>query len=177
MEIKAKCKFNMDAMKALAYISVFKKRDPKKQMVIRAVVFSAALILAVLCFVLLQNFVLFAAWLAIDVFYIFLYCFLYFVFPKKSYESLANLKEAENEYVFCDDALKVSTVGTEYHGDAKIEYSLLVKAFESSKYFFLYQTKNQILIVDKSTIEGGTAEELRNKLSAVLRDKYSICRY
>ncbi|MBQ7173688.1 MAG: YcxB family protein [Clostridia bacterium] len=177
MEIKAKCKFDLASMKALVYVSTFKKGNPKKQMILRAILFFVALIAAVLCFVVLKNYWVLAACLAIDLFYILLYCFIYFAFPKKSYNALANLKEAENEYVFCDDFLMISTVSAEYYGDAKIGYSLLVKAFETSKYFFLYQTQNQVLIVDKSTMEAGAAEELKNKLSAFLKKKYYSCRY
>ena len=115
--------------------------------------------------------------LGIGVFFISLWYVLYFTLPRIRYNALANFKEAENAYVFCDDFLKVSTAGREYSGEAKIEYSFLVKAYETSKYFFLYQTKDQIYIVDKSTIEGGTAEDIRSKLSAVLKDKYFICKY
>ena len=32
-------------------------------------------------------------------------------------------------------------------------------------------------IVDKNTIEGGTVEEIRNKLSAFVTNKYIVCKY
>jgi hypothetical protein len=41
----------------------------------------------------------------------------------------------------------------------------------------IYQTNNQVFIVDKSTVEGGTAEEIRNKLCTFVKDKYIICKY
>ena len=87
------------------------------------------------------------------------------------------MKDAENEYIFCDNVLKTFTKSQEYNGEAKFEYSLFVKVYETSKYFFMYQTNNQVLIVDKSTIEGGTVEEIRNKLSAFVKDKYILCKY
>ena len=41
----------------------------------------------------------------------------------------------------------------------------------------MFQTKNQVLLVDKNTIEGGTVEDIRNKLTTYVKDKYIICKY
>ena len=87
------------------------------------------------------------------------------------------MKETENEYVFCDDVLRAYTKSQEYNGEAVIEYSLFDKVYETSKYFFLYQTNSQVFIVDKNTIEGGTAEQIRSRLSAVEGIKYTFCNY
>ena len=65
----------------------------------------------------------------------------------------------------------------EYKGETEIEYTMLERVYETSKYFFLFQTKNQVLIVDKTTVEGGRAEEIRDSLTAKMKDKYIICRY
>ena len=46
-----------------------------------------------------------------------------------------------------------------------------------SDYFFLYQTNNQAFLVDKSTVEGGSVDDIRNKLSSFVKDKYYICKY
>ena len=48
---------------------------------------------------------------------------------------------------------------------------------ETSKYFFIYPTNSQVFIVDKSTIVGGAAEDIRNKLSSFVGNKYIICKY
>ena len=47
----------------------------------------------------------------------------------------------------------------------------------SSKKRKASQTNIQVFVVDKSTIEGGTVEEIRNKLSAFVKDKYILCKY
>ena len=73
--------------------------------------------------------------------------------------------------------MKVFTKSEEYNGEAEIEYSVFIKIYETSKYFFLYQTNNQVFLVDKSTIEGGSVEGIRNKLSSFVKDKYFICKY
>ena len=87
------------------------------------------------------------------------------------------MQNADNQYIFCDDVLKAFTKSREYNGESEIAYSLFVKVYETSKYLFLYQTNNQVFIVDKNTIEGGTVEEIRNKLSAFVTNKYIVCKY
>ena len=87
------------------------------------------------------------------------------------------MQNVENQYIFCDNVLKTFTKSQEYNGEAEIEYSLFVKVYETTKYLFLYQTNNQVFIVDKNTVEGGTIEEIRNKLSAFVKDKYILCKY
>ena len=177
MEIKAKCKFDTDSIRALTHLSIFKKANPKKTVIARFV----------LCFVLLlfviaeRNIYKFDSTPIILTVALMLMMlidgFVYFILPKIQYRSLAKLKEAENEYVFFDDYIKVFSNSQEYKGEAKIEYSLFVKVFETSKYFFLYETKTQVFIVDKNTITDGSAEQIREKLSPILKSKYVICKY
>ena len=100
--------------------------------------------------------------------------YLYFILPKIRYKALVKMKGTENEYTFCEDVIKIVTTNNDYNGTAEINYSLLVKVCETSKYFFLFQTKNQVLVVDKSTIENGTADDVKNKLISYVRDKYTV---
>lgn len=177
MEIKARCKFDLNSMKALTHLSLFKKADPKRRMIFWSVLYIVLAAIMILEIVLLDAgkdlafplFALIVAWCLV----FFLYAFM----PKIRYNALANMKEAENEYIFCDNALKAYTKSQAYNGEAEVQYSLFVKVFETSRYFFLFQTKNQVFIVDKSTIEGGTAENIRNKLAPYIKGKYIICKY
>ena len=102
---------------------------------------------------------------------------MYFGLPNIRYKSLAKMKDAENEYIFCDNSLKTFTKSETYNGEAEIEYSIFVKVYETSDYFFLYQNNNQVFLVDKSTIEGGRIDDIRNKLSSFVKDKYIVCKY
>lgn len=109
---------------------------------------------------------------------LYLYILFWYLFgPKIRYKALAKLKNAENEYVFCDDVFRVFTKTEVYDGKAEVEYSLFVKVYETSKYIFMYQTNNQVFPIDKSTIEGGTVEDIRAKLMPYLGKKYIICKY
>ena len=87
------------------------------------------------------------------------------------------MRHVENQYIFCDHEVKVFSKSQEYNSEAVIQYSLFVKVYETTKYWFLYQTNYHIFIVDKATVEGGTAEDIRNKLSAYVKNKYVICKY
>ena len=113
----------------------------------------------------------------VDLFIIALDLYLYFVAPKLRYRALEKMKDIENNYLFKDNALKVSSKSEEYSGEAEIEYSLFIKVYETSAYFFLFQPNNQAFIIDKSTIEGGSADDIRNKLTSFVKNKYFICRY
>lgn len=177
MEIRAKCKFNLDAIKALTHVSTYKKSNPKNVVAIRTI---CCLVLLLVIVALLFAFefdsvpiILIVAVMLISA----IDLFIYFIFPKIQHKALAGLKDAENEYVFCDDVLKVITKSNEYNGGAEIEYSLFVKVYETSRYFFIYQTNQQVLIVDKSTVQSGQAKDIRNKLSSVVKGKYIICKY
>ena len=103
--------------------------------------------------------------------------FMYFYYPKINYKAMANLKDVHNEYIFTDERLLIDTKHTEYDGKSEIAYSVFVKAYETSRYLFLYQTNRQVFIVDKSTLTGGSIEDIRNTLSPYLNQKYIICNY
>lgn len=177
MEIKAKCKYDFESVKALAHLAMYKKADPKKRLKFWTVVYAilfAIVVLEMLAFGM--DTVLLCA-LAVEIAFLSLMYGWHFIVPKTQYKALAKLQNSENEYVFCDTFLKVSTKNNEYSGESVIEYSCFVKAYETTKYFFLFQTNNQAFLVDKNTIEGGTAEEIRNKLSGLLKNKYIVCKY
>ena len=177
MEIKAKCKFNFESIKALTHLTMFKKANPKNRMIFWSVAFAVLFAIIILEIIAFGMDSILLVLLGVEMLWFMLMCFWYFTIPRIQFKALAKMKDTENEYVFCDGVLKTFTKGKEYNGEAEIEYSLFVKVYETSKYFFMYQTNNQVFIVDKSTIEGGTVEEIRNKLSAFVKDKYILCKY
>ena len=177
MEIRAKCKYDLDSVKALTHLTMYKKADPKKRLRFWSVAFAiliALIGLEMLAFSMDTSLLLL---LGVEILGLLLIYFWYFIIPKIQYKSLAKMQNVENQYIFCDNVLKTFTKSQEYNGEAEIEYSLFVKVYETTKYLFLYQTNNQVFIVDKNTVEGGTIEEIRNKLSLYVKDKYIICKY
>ncbi len=177
MEIKAKCKLDLETVKAFTYFTMFKKGDPKKRMTSLNVLFSVLLALVILE-IIVFGMDIYLVLVAISGIIILLRnAYMWFFYPKVRYKALAKMKNTQNEYNFTDEKIFVTTTGEEYNGEAEIEYSLFVKVYETTKYLFMYQTSNQVYIVDKSTLEGGTVEEIRNKLSVFVKDKYILCKY
>lgn len=177
MEIKAKYKFDFDSIRALTHLTMFKKANPKKRLIFWSVAFAILFVVIILEIIAFGMDLILLVLLGVEMLWLMLMCFWYFIIPKIQYKSLAKMKETENEYIFCDDVLRTFTKSQEYNGEAEIEYSLFVKVYETSRHLFLYQTNNQVFIIDKNTIEGGTAEDIRNKLSSFVKDKYVICKY
>lgn len=176
MGIKAKSKFDFDTMKAFTHFSLFGKANPKKRFItwsIISVILTAIVVLEMILFSDPSLIVM----LCVSVGLFLLECYFYFLLPKIQYKSLRKLQGAENEYIFCDHVLKAVTKSEEYSGEAEMEYSMFAKVYESSGYLFLYQTNRQVHIIDKDTIEGGTAEDIRNKLTTYVKDKYFLCKY
>lgn len=177
MEIKAKCKYDYPTCKAIAHVHSYKKQNPVKTVVLRL---ALCLILALTNAYLLNsgygsisNYIIFILIIFIAV----LDGVTFFILPRLQYRSLSKMKDLGNRYVFRDEDFVAETDSEEYSGDSVIKYSFLEKVMETEKYFFLYQNKRQIFAVDKSTLEGGTAEEMRGRLKAVLGKKYVICKY
>ena len=177
MEIKAKCKYDFDSVKALTHLTMFKKADPKKRLIFWSSAYLILSIIIILEIVAFSMDTILLILLGVNILFLFLIFFWYFIIPRIQYKSLAKMQNVENEYMFSDNVLKVFSKSQEYNGEAQIEYSFFVKVYETTKYLFLYETNNQVFVVDKSTIEGGTVEEIRNKLSAFVKDKYILCKY
>ncbi len=176
MEIKAKSVYNYEAVKAVLHLSLYKKANPKTQIALRLSVYAGSILLFLPAFILLEigsGYLLLGLMLLVA----FLDCYMFFILPKIQYKGLSKLQNIENEFTFSDDFIIISSKGEVYSGEERLEYSLLVKAYETSRYFFLYQTKNQVYIVDKQTIDREGANAIRQKLSENLGKMYNICRY
>lgn len=99
-----------------------------------------------------------------------------FYLPKISYKQLGKLKDVLNEYSFTDGEFTVATRLDGMDSVAKYSYDLIEKAIETPEFFFVYQTKRTAFPVDKATIEGGKADELKEKLMKTLGKKYTVRR-
>ena len=174
MEITAKCIYDLKAVTALHRLQMFKKADPKKRMLLWGIVYgvlAAIILLEILLWQaeLLHLIVLLAVVMLLG-------CYLFFIAPKSVYKAQGNLRDAENIYTFRDDNVHIVSKTSQYSGEAQVEYEMFLKIYETSEYFFLYQTKQQAFIVDKSTIRGGTAEDIRSCLKGRVK-KYVLCKY
>lgn len=177
MKITAKSKFNYKTIKSFVRTSTFRKRDPLKQMLIYCLI--AVLLIAVLCVemyllgVSKMPFIL----LLVAVAMLLLELYFYFVLPRIYYKRLGELKGCTNEFTFTDECIRMTSCDNGFSGETCIDYKVLNRVVETSKYFYIYQTKSHAFIVDKSTMQGGAAETLRQKLRPVFGEKYLIYKY
>ena len=177
MEITAKCKFDKAAIRALAHIQVYRRSEPKKAFFTK-VIWGFVLLLVLLAELVIWGLHAFPLlMLGFTVLIIVWEYYMYALFPLVQYRTLAKMKDMENTYTFYDDAVKIITKSEEYQGEARMEYTMLKKVLETSEYFFLYQTNNLVFIVDKSTVENGTAKEIGDRLSVYVKDQYQRCKY
>ena len=80
-----------------------------------------------------------------------------------------------NTFTFTDDTLEIVSKSDSIDSTGSIKYHALVKAIEDNDYIYIYPNKLTAYVVDKSTLEGGTAEELRAHLTSVFgKKKYKI---
>ncbi len=176
MEIRAKCKYDYETCKAVAHIDAYRKSNPKNTVILRAVFCIA---LTVLNFAVAAGGELYMGYtVAVAAVLILLIdMFMYFGMPRIQYNSMSKLKDVENSYIFYDDEFFTETVSESFSGQDVMKYSLLEKAFETERFFFIYINKRQTFVVDKATLEGGSAEEIKEKLTSVLGKKYIRCKY
>ena len=177
MEIRATCVFDYSSVKALTHVTMYQRIKPR--IAFHAINFVAAFLVLITLFTMIcfgadtqssYQLILSAA--------IFLFnCFLYFLFPRTQYAALNQMKNVVNEYLFREDGIQITSKGDLYAGEAELKYPMIPKVMETSAYLFIYQSKNQVFIVDKSTITGGTVEDLRKKLQPFVKKKYILCRY
>lgn len=178
MEIKAKCRYDYEAAKALVHLYAFrlKKTEPKKKYTL-LMCCSAAL--ALFCFWMLSLysdlilvFVLFASIVLMGI-----QTYYYFALPRVRYNSMGKLKDIEQQYIFTEEGLQISSDSEAYQGRAVMAYTALEGAYETSRYFFLIKGGFQNFVVDKATIEGDGVSGIRRKLQSYMKENYVICNY
>lgn len=115
--------------------------------------------------------------LAVFVIVILLQIYMYFGLPKIRYKSVDKFVNLQNNFIFTEKNMIVSSDMGDYSGTTNIEYSILFKVMETSENFFVFIQKQQVFLVDKSTVQGGTIEEVREVIKNALGKQYIICKY
>lgn len=177
MEIKAMCTLNLETCKALVRTSMFfKNANPKRRMIIYSVFYLILLIILSAVMIVSSNIkTLFP--LCVVAFVLLLECYMYFLLPKIRYNALGKMKDCVNEYTFRDDVFCVKTVWNDYKAEGEIGYSMITTVKETRRYLFVCNNKRETYVIDKNTIVGGTALELRDKLSCYPEIKYVVYNY
>jgi len=122
-------------------------------------VFGGSDIISLVMFILLEIF-----WIAFHLY-----------FPRLSYKKTSIAKDASDNYVFYDDKLLVKSESKGVSSEGSVEYKVIKKVYETGEMFYVYISQQQAFIVEKATIAGGTADDIRNLLiKSVGQNKYKF---
>lgn len=178
MEITAKSKFDRKTITALTRLGISRKHNPKKHFLLFSFLYGCVFLYVLLMKLWLQEH--FHNALPILAFCAGAYTLIlfgYFVTPRLQYKALGKLQELEQNYTFTENSFSVTSDNPLYQGKSDISYSLLFKVMDTENYLFLYQTKRQVFVVDKSTLNQFEADQLRAWMAPVLGKKYIVCNY
>lgn len=176
MEIRAGSKYDFETIKAFTHVQVYKKKDPRKAFVLHSVIWAILTAVLVLELVFIYRDGIMFILLGLGVILFAVRCFTYFKIPQKQYKAMGSQQNLENEFIFCDDVIKISSSNDLYSGTEEISYSAFFKVMETSKYMFIFRNQGQGYIVDKSTVTEIEAKAIREKLSTTV-SKYITCKY
>ena len=177
MEIYAKSKYDYETVKALAHTDAYKRFNPKKTFTFWTAYSVVLIVIMIVLLFLWGSDRTLIILLPVCIAVLLLDCFIYWGLPKVQYKSLGKMANMENEFVFYEDVIKITSNNMEYSGEAELKYTVIPKVMETTKYLFVFQTKRQVYAIDKSTITNGTMEDIRRKLKNYVNNKYIMCRY
>lgn len=174
MKITATSKIDFKTVRAFAYMNAFRTNKPLKKVLIYC--FTCLLLAAILW---LEMHLMGVSWvsvalMAVAVLLLVLELYLYLVYPRMCYKGMGETKGCAYSFTFLDDKILLQAKENGLAGDITLEYKCLRKAVETKDYLYLFQGKGQALMVDKKTIKGGTAEQLRGTLVGYLNGHYKI---
>ena len=181
MEITAKGKLDEQSAIALGQFGVFKKIKPQKGMVYLAAIAAIPTLLVVIRLLILTRIeksndpMKFFMW-ALSLFIIDTILYIPIMIPVIKFKTLGKMQNAAYEYHFYDSSFIAICRCLSGSITTNIKYSELTMVGESSKHFFIFRGKDSF-IVDKSTLENGTAEHLRHRFSTFENIKYTLCNY
>ena len=177
MKIQAQCKYDRQAVRAMTHLWMFKQASPKKRMRIWTITYALLLLILVLQIMLIGPDTLLVVLSGVLLAVYALECYMYFWMPHRRYKAMGNLRDVDNIYTFDKTAFTVVTKSAGQSGKDTVQYSHLSRAYETGKYIFLWRGKNQLYMVDKSTVGAGDAQEIRSLVRQHIPDHYVICKY
>ena len=108
-------------------------------------------------------------------FLVFAFLFIIFVLPKIKYNNNKYSKDSKNEFVFTSENIKLTQTHELHNSENELSYNAIWRIYESKKFIYMHIGRRQTYIVDKSTVTGGTVEDLRMLLiSKIGAKKYKI---
>lgn len=95
----------------------------------------------------------------------------YFANPRIKLKNFNDESIVLNHFAFDENSIKISSESKKKSGTSEIPYFAFVRVAESSTTFYLFVNKTSALIITKSEITNGSAEELKKLLLAKIPNK------
>ncbi len=159
-----------NTVKTMTYMEIYGTQKPLRRLIWRSVLFVGLLLLLMLNIWLLGWNLWMVALLVLLVFAGALEYWWYFAAPKRRFRAMGKHRNKERTFLFRDDAVCVDDRLT-------VAYEDLYRVAETKEYLALFRSRKKVLMVEKKTVTGGTAEKLCGKLQDILDHRYIICKY
>ncbi len=155
MEIKASAVYGKDA------IVKFSKSQIKDNKIIFIITIVLSMFCALVSIISLTG-RLYIEGIGLLLLMAFFLLYTFYLMPIINYkQNMRKFGDIKQDYVFADKKLTATTDSCGVKGSSEIEYASLIKITETKEYWFIYITKVQAMIVDKSTVTDGSIEDLR----------------
>ena len=177
MDIIVNTTYNLEVFKALNRLVNYRGKKPTGRLILSTSLF--VIILAGGLMISMQSREMLLPCLGVVGIHGICTAFMYlqaFGIPRIQYRQVEKTGVPSLVFTFGEDNVSWAAKSTNSSGSADMKYSVLHKAVETDSYFFLYQTINQIAIVDKKGIQNGFAEEIAKRLKTHLGRKYKRIR-
>ncbi|MDV3429413.1 MAG: YcxB family protein [Bacillota bacterium] len=163
---------NYEAYKKYYLFSLFKGKHYKSKPRLYYIISSVGIVISLATGFAFGFDILIKTFLSIFIFLTLLMSLLIFYLPKKYYKSAEKMYEGVNQYKFFEDYFTVEKNTDEAKGNSQIKYSALYKIYEVQDYFYIFISRSQAYMVDKSRFNTSEPETLREIFKDKLGKKY-----
>jgi hypothetical protein len=173
MNINASCTFDYKSVKALTHATSYRILKPKTNFILVIVLIVILILEAVYGLrygLVSQAVILFVA----SAFFLGWNVFAYFFLPKMQYKALGKIQGTKNEYIFCEDGIKITSEGDLFHSTGEMKYALIPKVMETSAYLFIFQNKKQVEVAQIMGITQVQVSRLEKKILLSMRKKAAL---
>ncbi len=157
MEIHATTTYNEDIYHELAQLAINSRKN------VHIILYILIFLLIFFQIYLVQEHNLPVSDLISTIFVALIYTiFMFIVIPKRWLKLHKAKPDQVDSYTFSDSKIFIKSYSSASSINGTFNYSAINKVVEQENYIFIYIEKTRVLVIDKSTITGGTVENIRN---------------
>ena len=176
MEINAKTTCSIKAVQLFTRASLFRMMKPITEVSVTLAILLFGALFSVVNIIREPYMNYLRILLVVSIVVIILEILLYFIPGKMQYKSFVKLGNPTSFITFTDNIVKMVTENErgDLHEKNEYCYNVFCKVVETNEYIFLFLTERSAFLIDKSTIENGSEEEIRAKLQSAFDKKYKF---